>query len=87
MLYDENISEDTILSNIETQMCNVAALICSNSPVQVLWHTKGLIRQGGTLRDAKLAHDIGLAIARFYSCETGHVQGVESIDFDDKGIV
>ncbi|KAK2038045.1 hypothetical protein LZ31DRAFT_599955 [Colletotrichum somersetense] len=32
--YEYYISEDAILDPIETQMCNVAALICCNCPVQ-----------------------------------------------------
>lgn len=84
MIYEWHFSEDTILSNVETQMCNVAALICSNCPVQVKWHTKGLIRHGGSIEDAQFAHDLGLAIAELSNCKTGNVESIDSIDFDDQ---
>lgn len=83
MIYEWHFSEDAILSNIETQMCNIAALICSNCPVQAKWHTKGLLRHGGNLKDAKLAHELGLAIAALCDCKTGNVEGIDTIDFGD----
>ncbi|KAF4541312.1 uncharacterized protein LTHEOB_8708 [Lasiodiplodia theobromae] len=83
MLYEWWVSEDAILSNVETQMCTTAALVCSNSPVQALWHTRGIIRHGGSMADAKFAQDLGLAIARAYDCKTGEITRVEDIDFSD----
>ena len=83
MLYEWFISEDAILNSVETQICNVAALICSNCPVQALWHTKGIIRHGGSMDMARFAHQIGLAIAKLYGCRTGNVTPVDEIDFAD----
>ena len=83
MLYEWFISEDAILNNAETQMCNVAALICSNCPVQALWHTRGIIRHGGSMEMARFAQHIGLSIANWYSCRTGEILAVDQIDFAD----
>ena len=83
MAYEWYISEDAILDNVETQMCNVAALICCNCPVQAMWHTKGLIRHGGSMDMARLAQHIGLSIAKLYECKTGDVVPVDEIDFAD----
>ena len=82
--YEWYISEDAILNNVQTQMCNVAALICSNCPVQAVWHTKGLIRHGGSMDMARFAHDLGLSIAELYGCKTGNVTPVDEIDFADE---
>lgn len=78
-IYEHWISEDSILNPIETQMCNVAAIICSNAPLQALWHTKGLIRHGGSVDQAKFVHDLALAIAKANGCTTGDITPVDSI--------
>lgn len=63
--YEMWMSEDAILSNIETQMCNTALLICNNSAEQALWHLRGLVRHGGTLDQARFAQELlGLAVAK-----------------------
>ncbi|KAK1967336.1 hypothetical protein LY78DRAFT_669148 [Colletotrichum sublineola] len=80
--YEYYISEDAILNPIETQMCNIAALICSNCPVQVMWHTRGLMNHGGSMQEAKFAHQIGLAIAKLSDSEVGDITPVERIDFE-----
>lgn len=84
MIYEWYISDDRILSNVETQMCNAAALICSNCPVQAMWHTRGIVRLGGSMEQAKYAVDLGLAVAKLYGSKTGDVVLVDDIDFDDK---
>lgn len=83
MIYEWYISEDTILGPIETQMCNVAALICSNCPVQAMWHARGIVRHGGSISDARFAQDLGLAIAERNNCKTGDIVKVDDIDFED----
>lgn len=60
-------------------MCNVAAIICSNAPLQALWHTKGLIRHWGSVDQAKFVHDLALAIAKANGCTTGDITAVDSI--------
>lgn len=82
-IYELWISEDGILSDIETQMINIAALICSNSPVQAMWHTKGLIRHGGTKEQAKFAQELALAVVKHYDLKIGPVTKVDDIDFED----
>ncbi|KAH7146504.1 hypothetical protein EDB81DRAFT_883912 [Dactylonectria macrodidyma] len=80
MIYQWYFSEDTILNPIETQMCNASALICSNCPVQAMWHTRGIVRHSGTKNQAKFAQEIGLAIASLYDCKTGEIVPVDDID-------
>ncbi|KAJ5381025.1 uncharacterized protein N7496_003453 [Penicillium cataractarum] len=81
--YEYWFSEDAILSNVQTQMCNAAALICSKSPVQAMWHTRAIIRHGGNLDQARMAQDIALRIAYHYNCDTGDIIKVDDIDFED----
>lgn len=83
LIYEMHMSEDAILSPVETQMSNVAALICSKCPVQAMWHTKGIVRHGGSKEEARFAQDLALQIARLYGCEIGEVTLVDDIDFDD----
>ncbi|KAH6972732.1 hypothetical protein BKA56DRAFT_676550 [Ilyonectria sp. MPI-CAGE-AT-0026] len=77
--YELWISEDAILSNIETQMCTTALLICNNSPEQALWHLRGLLRHGATMEQAKFAQDLGLAVAHHFEAKTGEVTRVEDV--------
>ena len=70
MIYELWISETDILDAVETQCCNAVALICSGSPVQAMWHTRGIVRHGGTVALAKFAQDIGLAVANAYGLPT-----------------
>ncbi|ETS72881.1 hypothetical protein PFICI_15404 [Pestalotiopsis fici W106-1] len=69
LAYEYYISEDAILTPIETQMCNIAALICCECPVQAMWHTRGLINHGGSMEEAQFAQDLGLAIAELSGCK------------------
>lgn len=75
------MSEDRILSNVETQMSNMAALLCSDCPDQLLWHTKGLIRHGGTLDQARFAQDLGLEVAHACGCKLSKIPEIDEIDF------
>ncbi|EME81078.1 uncharacterized protein MYCFIDRAFT_176406 [Pseudocercospora fijiensis CIRAD86] len=77
------VSEDGIFRPHETCMCTTAAIICSNSPVQAMWNTRGIVRQGGTLYQAKFTQQLALGIAGLYGAMTGKILPVEEIDFDD----
>ncbi|KXT09973.1 hypothetical protein AC579_7076 [Pseudocercospora musae] len=78
------LSEDGVFRPHETCMCTAAAIICSNSPLQAMWHTRGIVRQGGTLYQAKFAQQLALGIAALYNARTGKIVPVEEIDFDDE---
>ncbi|KAF9892297.1 hypothetical protein FE257_002074 [Aspergillus nanangensis] len=82
-IYELWISEDTILSPVETQMCNVGALVCSGSPVQAMWHARGVVRHGGTIEQTRFAQDIALAVGKAYGYRMGEVIPVHEIPFDD----
>lgn len=84
MIYQWHFSEDTILNAIETQMCNVAALICSSCPVQATWHTRGLLRHGGSAEEAKMSQMIGIAVARVYGARIDNITPVDEIDVNSK---
>jgi hypothetical protein len=75
------MSEDRILSDIETQMCNATLLTCWNSPIHALWHTKGVVRLGGTIEQAKFAQDLGIAIATRFNSKIGDITMIHKIDF------
>ncbi|KIW95798.1 uncharacterized protein Z519_02862 [Cladophialophora bantiana CBS 173.52] len=77
--YELWMSEDAILSNIETQLCNVALLICNNSPTQMLWHLNGLLRHGATREEAQFAQDLALAVARQFNAKTGDITKIEDL--------
>lgn len=79
------VSEDAVLNFVETELVNAAALTCSNCPMQAMWHTRGIVRHGGTIEQAKFAQEIALKIAEMYDAKTGEITPVEQIDFDDEG--
>ncbi|QKX62823.1 uncharacterized protein TRUGW13939_09988 [Talaromyces rugulosus] len=78
------LSEDTILNPVETQMCTTVALICSGSPQQALWHTRGIIRHGGSLEMARFAQDLSFKIGNAYGINVDGVTKVDDIDFEDE---
>lgn len=83
---DYVISEDAILDLVDTELCMTAALICSQNPGQAVWHSKGIIRQGGTLDDVRLTHQVALRMAELYGCNVGDLPSVDSIDFDEVSV-
>lgn len=74
------MSEDAILSDVESQMCNTALLVCNNSPEQAWWHLRGLVRHGGTLEQARFAQELGLAVAEEFGAKTGAIKMVDDVD-------
>ncbi|EMD88508.1 hypothetical protein COCC4DRAFT_208575 [Bipolaris maydis ATCC 48331] len=83
LVYEHYFSEDAILNPVETQMGNIAALICCNCPVQAMWHTRGLINHGGTINQAEFSHELAVAIATLYECKIGNLTPVSQIDFEN----
>lgn len=81
--YENYFSEDQIINNIETQLCNTAALICSNCETQALWHTRGIVRHGGSVEQAEFAQELGLKIAEYYGAKTGSIMRVADMDWND----
>ncbi|KAF5987663.1 carboxymuconolactone decarboxylase [Fusarium coicis] len=61
-----------------------ASIMCVNSPTQALWHTRGIVRVGGTIEEARLTQEMVLRIANRFGAKTGDIVAVDVIDFDDK---
>ena len=78
------VGEDAIYTPAETCMLNAAAMICSNNATQAMWHVRGVVRQGGTIDQARLAQDLALKVAELYDAKTGNVVPVDEIDFEDR---
>ncbi|KIY01265.1 uncharacterized protein Z520_02817 [Fonsecaea multimorphosa CBS 102226] len=77
--YEMWMSEDSILSWTETQLCNVALLICNNSPVQAGWHMNGTLRHGASRDQIQFSRDLALAVARQFNAKTGDIPRVEDL--------
>ncbi|KAJ5627315.1 hypothetical protein N7528_004742 [Penicillium herquei] len=82
-IYELWLSEHTVLNPVETQMCTTAALICSGSPQQAMWHTRGIIRHGGSPEVARFAQEIAFKVGNAYGCNVEAVTKVDDIDFED----
>ncbi|PYI05106.1 hypothetical protein BO78DRAFT_419964 [Aspergillus sclerotiicarbonarius CBS 121057] len=82
-IYELWLSENTILNPVDTQMCTTAALICSGSPQQAMWHTRGIVRHGGSIVMARFAQEIAFEVGKAYGCDVEKVVRVDEIDFDD----
>jgi hypothetical protein len=80
-IYELWISEDAVLTNVETQMCNAALLTCLDCPTHAFWHTRGIVRHGGSMEQARFAQDLGLAVAKEFGCKTGEIKMVDQIEF------
>lgn len=78
------VAEDGILDFVETEMINSAALICSNCPTQAMWHTRGIVRHGGTKAQARFVQELALKVAERFEVKTGRILGVDEIDFEDE---
>lgn len=77
--YELWMSEDAILSNKETQMCNLALLTCNNTPTQASWHLHGLLRHGATKQEAQFAQDLALEVAHQFGAKTGNIELVQNL--------
>jgi hypothetical protein len=82
-VYEWYFSETGILPAVETQMANAAALVCSNCPVQAMWHTRGIIRHGGSSEEAWFTQKMALEIAAHYGSKTGEITPVDQIPMED----
>lgn len=78
------VAEDGILNFVETEMINSAALICTNCPTQAVWHTRGIVRHGGTKDQANFVQEMALRLAKEYEMKTGEIVPVDQIDFEDE---
>ncbi|GAB7356843.1 hypothetical protein MBLNU459_g7717t1 [Dothideomycetes sp. NU459] len=56
--YGSYMSENAILSPIETSQVTLASLLPLDVPTQVKWHMRGLIRNGGTEEQVRYALEI-----------------------------
>lgn len=77
------VSEPEIFTAPETCMLNGSAMICSRSGRQAYWHVRGVVRQGGTKKQAQLAQELALEIAGLYGVDVGGV--VQWEDFEWEG--
>lgn len=62
-------------------MCNVALLICLDCPTQVEWHTKGVVRHGGSKEQATFALDLGMVIAKEFGVRVEGIKGLDELEF------
>ncbi|KAK5175293.1 uncharacterized protein LTR77_000431 [Saxophila tyrrhenica] len=80
------IADDSLYAPHETCMLNAAAMICSMNGAQSMWHTRVVVRQGGTMAQARLARDLGVAVKELYrdvEVPGDRVADFEKIDFED----
>lgn len=71
------MSENTILSPIETSQITLAALLPLDVPTQVKWHMRGLIRNGGSVEQVQYALDIAAKVVDV--AEVGLKHGVPDL--------
>jgi hypothetical protein len=62
MEYGYCLADFSILTPVETSQCVVASLIPQDVATQIRWHTRGLVRNGGSEKDLKHTVDITTAI-------------------------
>jgi hypothetical protein len=65
-------------------MCTAACITCCNSPLQALWHTRGIVRLGGTVEQARFTQNLALRIAQIFGATTGVILSVDKIDWEDR---
>jgi len=58
------MSEFAILNPVETSQVTLGSLLPLDLPRQVMWHMRGLIRNGGTVDQLQYALDITSEICR-----------------------
>ncbi|KAF2104224.1 hypothetical protein NA57DRAFT_70441 [Rhizodiscina lignyota] len=62
-------SDVSIIDAITTSQLNIATLMAMDAPPEVVWHMRGLIRNGGTREQLQFATDIAMEI-----CQLTNVQ-------------
>lgn len=68
-IYGYYQSDTSILDAITTSQLNIATLVPMDVPSEVGWHMRGVIRNGGSEEQLKMAWDIATAICDI--CEIG----------------
>lgn len=51
-------AEVSVLGKVETSMINIASLVPMDCPAEVGWHVRGLVNNGGDVREADMAFGI-----------------------------
>jgi len=80
LVYEFWAADDRILSNVETELLAIGALITMNCPEQLIWHMKGAIRHGATEQQARFAYELGMAVAKATDCKLGKMPTLDEID-------
>ncbi|KAH7024548.1 uncharacterized protein B0I36DRAFT_415976 [Microdochium trichocladiopsis] len=66
-IYGYYQSDTAILDAVTTSQLNVASLVPMDVPVEVGWHMRGVVRNGGTREQLEFAWEIAIAVCRI--CE------------------
>ena len=69
LVYGACTADVSVLDRVTTSQVTIAALLPMDAPLQVFWHSKGLINVGGTLEQVHYATDIAKSI-----CDVTRVQ-------------
>ncbi|KAI1607836.1 hypothetical protein EDD36DRAFT_500442 [Exophiala viscosa] len=80
LIYEFWAADDRILSNVETELLAIGALITMNCPDQLIWHMKGAIRHGANEQQARLAYELGMAVAKATDCKLSKMPTLDEID-------
>ncbi|KAF4435218.1 carboxymuconolactone decarboxylase [Fusarium acutatum] len=80
-------SEDRILSLVETQIALAGGITLSNAPMQATWHTRGIVRCGGSREIAERSQNLYLEVGRKFNVLIGDVQLVQEMDFEQPGFL
>ncbi|KAH8670334.1 hypothetical protein BGZ60DRAFT_538003 [Tricladium varicosporioides] len=55
-------AEVSVLGKVETSMINIASLVPMDCPAEVGWHVRGLVNNGGEVREAEMAFGIAKVV-------------------------
>ncbi|KAF5615585.1 carboxymuconolactone decarboxylase, partial [Fusarium tjaetaba] len=80
-------SEDRILSLVETQIALAGGITLSNAPMQATWHTRGIVRCGGSRELAERSQNLYFEVGRKFNVLIGDVQLVQEMDFEQPGFL
>ncbi|SCV48559.1 uncharacterized protein FFB14_10445 [Fusarium fujikuroi] len=84
---DKALDEDRILSLVETQIALAGGITLSNAPMQATWHTRGIVRCGGSRELAERSQNLYLEVGRRFNVLVGDVQLVQEMDFEQPGFL